>query len=123
MTAQFGVMFRLTYYEYSWDIMEPIAYFLGSATGIFMYLFYMATQRGKTRHESEMYLPPSLNTHSLLSRVDFTYETLHGETFSRRRLNLYKKKGYDINRYLELGAQRRSLLAEIDGVIKKYDKK
>ena len=31
--AVWGVCFRLTFWELSWDVMEPITYFIGSGTG------------------------------------------------------------------------------------------
>lgn len=34
LCAQWGLMARLTWWEYSWDVMEPISYFLGAGTGI-----------------------------------------------------------------------------------------
>lgn len=33
MMAVWGVCFRLTFWELSWDVMEPITYFIGSGTG------------------------------------------------------------------------------------------
>jgi calcium uniporter protein, mitochondrial len=32
MGLQFGIMARMTYWEYSWDIVEPLSYFVGQAT-------------------------------------------------------------------------------------------
>lgn len=32
LCAQWGLMMRLTWYEYSWDVMEPIAYFISFGT-------------------------------------------------------------------------------------------
>ena len=31
--AVWGVCFRLTFWELSWDVMEPVTYFIGSGTG------------------------------------------------------------------------------------------
>jgi len=33
LCAQWGMMVRLTYWEYSWDVMEPISYFVTFGTG------------------------------------------------------------------------------------------
>lgn len=30
MTLQYGFLARLTWWEYSWDLMEPVTYFIGS---------------------------------------------------------------------------------------------
>jgi len=45
MGAQFGFMARLTWWEYSWDIMEPVTYFVGYATTIAMFSYYVITRQ------------------------------------------------------------------------------
>jgi calcium uniporter protein, mitochondrial len=45
MGAQFGFMARLTWWEYSWDIMEPVTYFVGYATTIAMFAYYVITRQ------------------------------------------------------------------------------
>ncbi|KAL1461673.1 hypothetical protein WDU94_013545 [Cyamophila willieti] len=39
MGVQFGILARLTWWEYSWDIMEPVTYFVtfGTAMGVYAY--------------------------------------------------------------------------------------
>ena len=36
---------RFTYVEFSWDVMEPISYFVGLANVIMGYIYFMFTQR------------------------------------------------------------------------------
>ena len=45
MGAQFGFMARLTWWEYSWDVMEPVTYFVGYATAIAMFAYYVITRK------------------------------------------------------------------------------
>eukprot|EP00899_Mesostigma_viride_P013717 jgi/Mesvir1/22346/Mv03616-RA.1 len=45
LVAQFAIMFRLTFYDLSWDVMEPISYFLGSGSVILGYIYYLWTLR------------------------------------------------------------------------------
>ena len=45
MGAQFGFMARLTWWEYSWDVMEPVTYFVGYATLIAMFAYYVITRQ------------------------------------------------------------------------------
>jgi len=45
MGTQFGFMARLTWWEYSWDIMEPVTYFVGYATAIAMFAYYVITRQ------------------------------------------------------------------------------
>jgi len=45
MGTQFGFMARLTWWEYSWDVMEPVTYFVGYATAIAMFAYYIITRQ------------------------------------------------------------------------------
>ncbi|XP_053955071.1 uncharacterized protein LOC128861170 [Anastrepha ludens] len=50
MAVQFGVLARLTWWEYSWDIMEPVTYFVTYGTTMAMYAYYCLT---KTEYNCE----------------------------------------------------------------------
>ncbi|XP_064630687.1 calcium uniporter protein, mitochondrial-like [Lineus longissimus] len=45
MGVQFGFLARLTWWEYSWDIMEPVTYFITYGTSIAMYAYFVLTKR------------------------------------------------------------------------------
>ena len=45
MATQFGILARLTWWEYSWDIMEPVTYFITYGTAIIMYGYFVLTQQ------------------------------------------------------------------------------
>ena len=45
MGLQFGVMARLTWVEYSWDIMEPVTYFITYGTSMAMFAYFVVTRR------------------------------------------------------------------------------
>ena len=45
MSTQFGVLARLTWWEYSWDIMEPVTYFVTTGTAICCYGYFLLTQQ------------------------------------------------------------------------------
>uniref|UniRef100_A0AAZ3PCN4 Calcium uniporter protein n=1 Tax=Oncorhynchus tshawytscha TaxID=74940 RepID=A0AAZ3PCN4_ONCTS len=45
MATQFGILARLTWWEYSWDIMEPVTYFITYATAMAMYSYYVLTRQ------------------------------------------------------------------------------
>lgn len=45
MGFQFGFLARLTWFEYSWDIMEPITYFVTYGTSIVMFAYYVLTKQ------------------------------------------------------------------------------
>lgn len=43
LVAQFFLFLRLTYWELSWDVMEPVAYFFSTFCGILAYIYFLAT--------------------------------------------------------------------------------
>ncbi|MBN3299007.1 MCU protein, partial [Amia calva] len=45
MATQFGVLARLTWWEYSWDIMEPVTYFITYGSAMFMYAYFVLTRQ------------------------------------------------------------------------------
>nr|XP_021188669.1 calcium uniporter protein, mitochondrial isoform X1 [Helicoverpa armigera] len=75
MGVQFGVLARLTWWEYSWDIMEPVTYFVTYGTAMAAYAYFVLTKQ-------EYVLPDVKDRQHLL--------TLHKKA---------KKIGLDINHY------------------------
>ena len=96
LCAQWGLMARLTYYEYSWDVMEPISYFLGAGTGILGLMFYLAT------------------------RKDYSYETLHGITYTKKLWKVYNANKFQVEKYHSLLKRKEEIQGEIDTVKKMY---
>jgi len=45
MSVQFGILARLTWWEYSWDIMEPVTYFVTYGTAMAVYAYYVLTKQ------------------------------------------------------------------------------
>ncbi len=45
MSIQFGVLARLTWWEYSWDIMEPVTYFVTYGTSMALYAYFVLTRQ------------------------------------------------------------------------------
>nr|6X4S_A Chain A, Calcium uniporter protein,Protein EMRE homolog, mitochondrial-like Protein fusion [Tribolium castaneum]6X4S_B Chain B, Calcium uniporter protein,Protein EMRE homolog, mitochondrial-like Protein fusion [Tribolium castaneum]6X4S_C Chain C, Calcium uniporter protein,Protein EMRE homolog, mitochondrial-like Protein fusion [Tribolium castaneum]6X4S_D Chain D, Calcium uniporter protein,Protein EMRE homolog, mitochondrial-like Protein fusion [Tribolium castaneum]6X4S_E Chain E, Calcium uni len=44
MSVQFGILARLTWWEYSWDIMEPVTYFVTYGTAMAAYAYFVLTR-------------------------------------------------------------------------------
>jgi len=45
MSVQFGILARLTWWEYSWDIMEPVTYFVTYGTAMAGYAYFVLTRQ------------------------------------------------------------------------------
>ena len=48
MACQFGLLARLTWWEYSWDIMEPVTYFVTYGTAMACYAYFVLTREDYT---------------------------------------------------------------------------
>ena len=75
---QVGLFFRLTFWEFSWDVMEPIAFFTTTTGLIIGYAYFLITSR------------------------DPTYQDLMKRLFLNRQRKLFKKYNFDCERFKEL---------------------
>jgi hypothetical protein len=80
---QTAVIFRLTFWELSWDVMEPIAYFATTFNLLIGYAFFMATSR------------------------EPNYQDIGRALFSFKQQKLMKKQNFDADRFSELQKQCR----------------
>ncbi|XP_025830105.1 calcium uniporter protein, mitochondrial [Agrilus planipennis] len=81
MSIQFGILARLTWWEYSWDIMEPVTYFVTYGTAMAAYAYFVLTKQ-------EYILPEVRDRQHLLA--------LHKKA---------KKQGLDLTKYNQLKDQ------------------
>lgn len=75
MCIQAGAVARLTWWELSWDIMEPITYLITYSTGIMALMYFGFT------------------------RAEYTYESLHNRLAHRHMNKLYRKHNFDMEHY------------------------
>uniref|UniRef100_A0A8C5KW02 Calcium uniporter protein n=1 Tax=Jaculus jaculus TaxID=51337 RepID=A0A8C5KW02_JACJA len=68
MATQFGVLARLTWWEYSWDIMEPVTYFITYGSAMAMYAYFVMTRQKYTEVLAHPYLLASLDVYPQLTR-------------------------------------------------------
>jgi hypothetical protein len=78
MSFQVGVLAELTWDAYSWDIVEPISYFIAYGTAMAIYAFH------------------------LMTRADFEYMTLTDRLFLRRFYREARRQSFDISLYNRL---------------------
>uniref|UniRef100_A0A803PW30 Calcium uniporter protein C-terminal domain-containing protein n=1 Tax=Cannabis sativa TaxID=3483 RepID=A0A803PW30_CANSA len=85
-TLQVVIFFRLTFWEFSWDVMEPIAFFSTTTGLVIGYAYFMITSR------------------------DPTYQDLMKRLFLSRQRKLIKKHNFDSERFKELERKCRTRL-------------
>ncbi|CAA3022343.1 calcium uniporter 6, mitochondrial-like [Olea europaea subsp. europaea] len=76
--VQVGLFFRLTFWEFSWDVMEPIAFFTTTTGIVIGYAYFLVTSK------------------------DPSYQDLLKRLFLSRQRKLIKKHNFDIQRFVEL---------------------
>ncbi|KAK4742305.1 hypothetical protein SAY87_000306 [Trapa incisa] len=76
--VQVGLFFRLTFWEFSWDVMEPIAFFTTTTGIVIGYAYFLFTSR------------------------DPTYQDFMKRLFLSRQRKLLKKHSFDTERFVEL---------------------
>ncbi|KAL6978959.1 hypothetical protein U1Q18_020627 [Sarracenia purpurea var. burkii] len=84
--VQVGLFFRLTFWEFSWDVMEPIAFFTTTAGIVIGYAYFMFTSR------------------------DPTYQDLMKRLLVSRQRKLIKRHNFDVERFMELQRKCKSPL-------------
>ena len=50
MGIQTGILFRLTYFEYSWDVVEPLSYFVNYSAVLATLAYYLLTRQVNLRY-------------------------------------------------------------------------
>ncbi|KAJ8751323.1 hypothetical protein K2173_016507 [Erythroxylum novogranatense] len=81
-----GLFFRLTFWEFSWDVMEPITFFITTSGIIIGYAYFLFTAR------------------------DPTYQDLMKRLFLSKQRKLFKKQNFDVDRFKELQKKCKSPL-------------
>lgn len=89
MGVQFGILARLTWWEYSWDIMEPVTYFITYGTTMAMYAYFVVTRQ-------DYVLPEVRDRQFLLAFYKFA-----------------RRQGMDVSRYNELRNQLEEIEEEL----------
>lgn len=88
---------RLTFWDYGWDVMEPVTYLSGLSTVILGYLWFLYQGR------------------------EVSYSSVLAQSISKRRDTLYKTHGFDVERWMDLVGERKSLRKEIGRIAEDYE--
>ncbi|KAF7986011.1 hypothetical protein HWV62_41344 [Athelia sp. TMB] len=97
LIVYWGAVARLTFWDYGWDVMEPITYLSGLSTVVCGYLWFLYQGR------------------------EVSYASVLDRSVSARREALYKSRGLDVDAWLELVAEKRRLKGEIGRIAEDYD--
>jgi len=90
MGVQTGILFRLTYFEYSWDVVEPLSYFANYSAVLATLAYY------------------------LLTRQSFEYPSACERVFSKEFYKRAAKYNFNIQLYNELVKLRDSIKNDLD---------
>ncbi|XP_044599342.1 calcium uniporter protein, mitochondrial [Cotesia glomerata] len=91
MAVQFGILARLTWWEYSWDIMEPVTYFVTYATGMLCYIYFVVTRQ-------EYMLPEVMNRRYLKA----FHRRAKAVGLDLTRYNMLKDQAYELETTLKI---------------------
>jgi hypothetical protein len=103
MGVQTGVFARLTWWEYSWDIMEPVTYFATYSSVIACFAYYMVTKQVR-RASSVPIKTPILQS--------FEYPAVHNRLYLQFFHRRARTNQFDWHTYNDL--KQRALTVEHD---------
>ncbi|KRX98611.1 putative 26S protease regulatory subunit 10B [Trichinella pseudospiralis] len=98
---QAGILARFTWWEYSWDVMEPVTYFVTYGSMLFSYCYFLLTR------ESNEY--PSIDKRLSTS---FTYKAADRHGFDFKRYNELKESCRRLEEELRELRRQRSTIFE-----------
>ncbi|KAF8716825.1 hypothetical protein HU200_025922 [Digitaria exilis] len=91
LITQVGLFFRLTFWEFSWDVMEPITFFTTTTGLVVGYAYFLITSR------------------------DPTYRDFMERMFESRQKKLIQRQNFNLERYLELQRRCKDPLEKVCG--------
>ncbi|KZT43406.1 hypothetical protein SISSUDRAFT_997659 [Sistotremastrum suecicum HHB10207 ss-3] len=96
LVVYWGAVARLTFWDYGWDIMEPVTYLSGLSTVIVGYLWFLYHNR------------------------EVSYTSVLSQSISARRDTLYRSRGLDLDLWADMRAEARTLKREIGKIAEHY---
>ncbi|KAJ7672472.1 hypothetical protein DFH06DRAFT_1176357 [Mycena polygramma] len=97
LAIYWGTVARLTFWDYGWDVMEPITYLSGLSTVMAGYLWFLYQGR------------------------EVSYSSVLDRSISARREALYKSRDFDIERWVDLVTEAKRLRSEIRRIAEDYE--
>ena len=91
LITQVGLFFRLTFWEFSWDVMEPITFFTTTTSLVVGYAYFLITAR------------------------DPTYRDFMERMFESRQRKLIQRQNFNLDKYLELQRRCKDPLEKVCG--------
>eukprot|EP01133_Synstelium_polycarpum_P001531 gene1531-1787_t len=93
LVVQAGIIGRLTWWDLSWDIMEPVTYFVSFGTVLIGYTYFT------------------------LTKTEYTFEALNATLFKRKQAKFIRKQNFPIDEFNRLCALRKQKENELNGLI------
>lgn len=96
MVTYWVAIFRLTFWDYGWNIIEPVSYLSGLSMIILGYSWFLYQGR------------------------EVSYSSIMDRSISKRRSQLYESKGFDLDRWSDLVAEEKVIKREISRIAQDY---
>jgi len=96
LIVYWGAVTRLTFWDYGWEIMEPVTYLSGLSTVILGYLWFLYQGR------------------------EVSYSSVLDRSISTRRAQLYESHGLDVDKWSEMVLEEKTLRKEVRKIAEDY---
>jgi len=114
LVVYWAAVARLTFWDFGWDVMEPVTYLSGLSMVILGYLWYV----GKSFRKGKINPSPA---RFLYQGREVSYTSVLARSISSRREALYKTRGLDIEQWIDFVSERKALRTEIARIARDYE--
>ena len=123
LVVYWGAVARLTFWDFGWDVMEPITYLSGLSMVILGYLWCVQMQYGPQCGSRIGAHASRVSFRFLYRGREVSYSSVLHHSVSARREALYKSRGLDIDRWMDLVSEAKSIRREISKIAEDYDER
>lgn len=116
LIVYWGAVARLTFWDYGWDVMEPITYLSSLSMVILGYLWCVYGLRIVKRC---LLMCPSARF--LYRGREVSYSSVLHHSVAARREALHKARGLDIDRWTDLVGEAKNIRREMSKIAEDYD--
>ena len=114
LVVYWAAVARLTFWDFGWDVMEPVTYLSGLSMVVLGYLWYVCKTFPGGRNNQTI-------SRFLYQGREVSYTSVLARSISARRESLYKLRGLDIETWIDFVSEKKALRSEIARIARDYD--